>query len=82
MATAFKSQSLVSAWAGNGKNNFPNGENYFSSLEGGYEKRISIIHAEPDWGAEWSPFLQADDFYDYFEISKELINYILIDRVM
>lgn len=59
---------------------FSNVEGLFSYLEKGYEKRISLIHAEPDWGAEWSPFLFADDFFEYFNICRELLNLVLIDR--
>ena len=51
------------------KEKFPHGENLFNFIEEGYYKRISLVHPEPDWGAEWSPFLMADDFYEYFNIS-------------
>lgn len=27
-------------------------------------------------------FLMADDFYEYFQIAREMINFILIDRVI
>ena len=59
---------------------FPKGLELFSFIKEGYDKRISLVHAEPDWGAEWSPFLLADDFFEYFNICRELLNLILIDR--
>jgi hypothetical protein len=61
-------------------NLFPKGKELFSFIREGYDKRISLVHAEPDWGAEWCPFLLADDFFDYFNICRELLNLILIDR--
>ena len=60
--------------------NFTNGENLFDFIQEGYLKRISIVHPEPNWGANWTPFIMADDFYDYFNLVRELMNYILIDR--
>jgi len=62
------------------KENIPFGENVFDYIQEGYEKRISLIHAEPQWGADWDPFITSEDYYDYFKICKSLINYILIDR--
>ncbi len=62
------------------KENISHGENLYDFIEEGYYKRISLVHAEPDWGAEWSPFIMADDFYEYRNICIELLNFILIDR--
>jgi hypothetical protein len=59
---------------------FPNGEQLFLAIKEGYDTRISLIHAEPDWGSEWRPFLFVDDFFDYFNICRKLLNRILIDR--
>jgi hypothetical protein len=58
------------------------GENLFEFIEEAYEKRIAIVHPEPVWGSEWNPSLMAEDLYDYFKISRELLNYILIDRIL
>jgi hypothetical protein len=58
------------------------GENLFEFIEEAYEKRIAIVHPEPVWGSEWNPSLMAEDFYDYFKISRELLNYVLIDRIL
>jgi len=52
----------------------------FEFIQEAYEKRISLVHAEPEWGAEWSPFITYEDFWDYFKICRILINYILIER--
>ena len=60
----------------------PRRENLFEFIEEAYDKRISIVHPEPVWGAEWNPFLMAEDFYDYFNICRELLNYFLIDRII
>lgn len=63
-------------------NSFNHGDDLFDFISEVYDKRISIIHPEPRWGADWSPFLFADDFYEYFEICKELLNFILIERII
>ncbi len=62
------------------KNDIPYGENLFEFIKEGYEKRNTLVHAEPEWGADWSPFLTAEDFYEYFKLCRELLNFILIDR--
>lgn len=62
------------------KNDFPNGENLFDFIQEGYEKRISLVHAEPEWGAEWDPFIISEDYYEYFKICRILLNYIIINR--
>jgi len=63
-------------------NNFRNGEFLFDFIKEAYENRITIVHAKPFGCSEWSPFLMADDFYEYFQIARELLNFILIDRVI
>ncbi len=62
------------------KNDIAYGENLFEFIKEGYEKRITLVHAEPEWGADWSPFLTSEDFYEYFDLCRELLNFILIDR--
>lgn len=64
------------------KEEIPRGEFLFDFIEEAYYKRISLVHPEPTWGAEWTPFLMADDFYDYRRICVELLNFILIDRII
>lgn len=61
---------------------FPHGENLFEFITEAYDKRISIVHPLPRWGAEWSPFLSAEDYYDYLRICKSLLNYVLINRII
>jgi hypothetical protein len=56
------------------------GENLFDYIKEGYDKRISLVHANPKWGPEWSPFLDGADFWDYFKLSRQLLNFILIER--
>lgn len=56
------------------------GDNLFDYIREGYDKRISLIHANPKWGPEWSPYLGMSDFYDYFKLSRQLLNFILIER--
>lgn len=56
------------------------GENLFDYIKEGYDKRISLVHANPKWGADWSPFLDGADFWDYFKLSRQLLNFILIER--
>ena len=62
------------------KDDIPDGENYYNFISEGYELRISLIHAEPKWGAKWDPFVTMDDFYDYYKINRLLLNFILIGR--
>ena len=60
---------------------FPDGSNLFEFIQEGYHKRISIVHPEPNWGAKWMPFLMAEDFYEYYRISKRLMNFVLANRI-
>lgn len=62
------------------KNEFKYGGNLFEFIREGYGTRITLVHAEPEWGAEWNPFVTSEDFYDYFKICRMLLNFILIDR--
>jgi hypothetical protein len=61
-------------------NKIPNGVNLLEFIKEGYNKRITLIHAEPKWGADWSPFVTSEDFYEYFKLCRILLNYILITR--
>jgi len=60
--------------------NIQHGENLFEFIQERYSTRITLVHPEPEWGAEWKPFITAEDFYDYFKISRSLLNFILIDE--
>lgn len=61
---------------------FPSGTELFEFITEAYEKRISIVHPLPRWGAEWSPPLYAADYYEYLDICKSLLNYVLIERII
>ena len=61
-------------------NTFNNGKELFEFIQEGYDKRISIVHANPKSGVEWSPSLMADDYCEFFDISRMLLNYIIIDK--
>jgi hypothetical protein len=61
---------------------FPRGEELFEFITEAYDKRISIVHPLPRWGSEWSPFLSADDYFDYLHICKSLLNYVLMERII
>ena len=63
-------------------NTFNNGKELFEFIQEGYDKRISIVHANPKNGAEWSPFLMADDYYEFYNILRMLLNYIIIDKII
>lgn len=52
----------------------------FDFIKEAHEKRTTLVHAEPDWGADWSPWLTHEDFWDYFKICRHLLNFILINR--
>jgi hypothetical protein len=62
------------------KRDIPQGESLFDFIQEGYRTRIMLVHPEPEWGAEWKPFITSEDFYDYFKISRSLINFILTDK--
>ena len=59
---------------------FERGEELFDFIKEGYEKRIELVHPETDYGSKWNPYIVTEDFYDYFEICRRLLNYILIER--
>ena len=61
------------------KKEFHNWENLFEFIKEAYEKRISLVHPEPEWWAEWNPWIMSDDYYEYFSINRMLLRYILID---
>lgn len=61
---------------------FDRGEYIFDFIREGYEKRIELVHPEPEWGTKLNPFIMADDFYEYFNLSRFLLNYILIERII
>lgn len=56
-------------------------EQVFDFIQEAYHKRIKLVHPEPKWGAEWNPFLMAEDFYEYFKISRWLLFYYLTDTI-
>lgn len=58
----------------------PHGDHLFDYLQWGYRTRIKLVHPEPEWGAEWKPFVTSEDFYEYFKISKSLLNFILLGK--
>jgi hypothetical protein len=63
------------------KNEIPYGENLFEFIREGYDTRITLVHAEPEWGSEWDPFVTSEDFYEYFKLCRILLNFVLIDRI-
>lgn len=81
---------LYQKWGGQGKINlkfleakfteqFTEGQDLFNHIKAAYKKRIQFVHPETDWGSDWNPFLEADDFYEYFKISRALLLYYLTD---
>jgi hypothetical protein len=64
------------------KDDFPNGVNLFDFIEEGYSNRISLVHAEPKWGAEWDLFITSEDYYEYFDVCRILLNFIIIERFL
>lgn len=57
---------------------FENGADLFEFIQEAYDKRVDIVHPNPRGKANWCPDLLADDFYEYYEIVIELINYYLV----
>ncbi len=55
----------------------PQGEGTYEFIEEGYFTRISLVHPQPRWGAEWNPYVDHEDFRDYFGISKMVLAWIL-----
>jgi hypothetical protein len=64
------------------KTNFPHGEDLFEFIREGYDKRVAIVHPNPRSGAEWTPYLEADDFYEYFDVSKLILHYVITDKLI
>jgi len=64
------------------KNNFSHGEDLFDFIREGYDKRVSIVHPNPRSGAEWKPYLIADDFYEYFDVSQLILYYVITDELI
>lgn len=64
------------------KHLFDRGEELFEFIREAYDKRIEIVHPSPVSGANWRPFLMADDYYEYFDIVRQLLNRILIERII
>lgn len=62
------------------KDHFERGEELFEFIKEAYDKRIEIVHPSPISGANWQPFLLADNYYEYFDIARELLNFVLIER--
>lgn len=62
------------------KDYIPHGENLWNYISEGYRTRITLLHAEPNWGAEWDPFILPSDFYDYHKLCLQLLNFVLIDK--
>ena len=55
----------------------PQGEGTYEFIENGYLTRISLVHPQPRWGAEWNPYVDHEDFRDYFGISKMILAWVL-----
>lgn len=64
------------------KTNFPHGEELFEFIREGYDKRVAIVHPNPRSGVEWSPYLTADDFYEYFDVSRMILHYVITDKLI
>jgi len=58
----------------------PDGEGTFEFIEEGYFTRISLVHPEPKWGAEWNPYVHTSDFREYFQLTKIILNWALAER--
>jgi hypothetical protein len=60
----------------------PDGEGTYEFIEEGYITRISLVHPEPKWGAQWNPYVHIGDFREYFGLSKIILNWVLAEREM
>jgi hypothetical protein len=58
----------------------PHGEGTWEFIESGYFTRISLVHPEPKWGAEWNPYVHISDFREYFGLAKMIMNWTLAER--
>lgn len=61
---------------------FSRGDELFEFIEEAYAKRIELVHAAPAWGVAWSPWLSAEDYYEYLSVSKNLLNYVMVNRIL
>lgn len=57
-------------------------ENLFGFIKEAYDKRISLIHPEPKWGSQWTPYIDFHDFFDYFKIRRYLLHYYLTGNLI
>ncbi len=62
-------------------NFLPQGEGTYEFIEEGYFTRISLVHPQPRWGAEWNPYVDHEDFRDYFGISKMILAWVLGENI-
>jgi hypothetical protein len=58
----------------------PDGEGTYEFIEESYSTRISLVHPELKWGAQWNPFVHIGDFREYFGLSKIILNWVLAER--
>lgn len=58
----------------------PDGEGTYEFIEEGYFTRISLVHPEPDWGAEWSPYVHIGDFREYHSLARLILSWTLYEK--
>jgi hypothetical protein len=58
----------------------PNGEGTYEFIEEGYFTRISLVHPEPDWGAEWNPYVHIGDFREYHGLARLVLSWTLCEK--
>lgn len=58
----------------------PSGEGTFEFIEEGYFTRIALVHPEPDWGAEWNPYVHIGDFREYHGLARLVMSWALCEQ--
>lgn len=61
-------------------NYLPDGEGTFEFIEEGYFTRISLVHPEPDWGAEWNPYVHIGDFREYHGLARLVMSWAICEQ--
>lgn len=54
----------------------------YDEVFGRGEKRAQLLHVEPITAVSWVPFLSAEDWRDYYDISKQLMYFLKTNQLL
>ncbi|MES2654406.1 MAG: hypothetical protein V4620_02400 [Bacteroidota bacterium] len=58
----------------------PDGEGTFEFIQESYSTRISLVHPQPKWGAQWHPYVDHESLRDNFGLTKIILNWVIAER--